>query len=109
MTRTALRKTLIAAAGGFLAAALVLLMVLSSGLDPAGRSPLATAAGWLVPIAAGALTAFVAWALENGRPTRAGRTSCDWRTTGVSCPECGGLLRTEWRLCPHCGHRISAA
>ena len=105
MNRATFRKLSIAMFGGFLAATLALLMVLSSGLDLTGGSP-ASAAAWTLPLVAGGLTGLVSWVLARG--IEPSGPTCDWRSTGVACPSCGGALRSDWRLCPHCGHRVNA-
>jgi len=59
----------------------------------------ATAAGWMMPVAAGITAAGVAWAL-----TRPREEEPDERQHALAgCAACGGTVFDEWRLCPHCG------
>lgn len=104
--RPPFRKLAIAAASGFLVTGVALVLVLALGPDLLARAAVATAAGWVLPLVAGSVTAAVAWALVRGTSSRG--TSCEWKAPGSVCPECGGVVRVDWRLCPHCGQRIMA-
>lgn len=106
MKRLWFMKLLIAAMAGFAFASLLLVTLLAAeGQDPSHTTAV-TASGWMVPLLAGGLTGLVSWMLLRGTD-RKHEDTCTWRTTGVLCPECGGVIRADWRLCPHCGHRIS--
>lgn len=105
MTRPVLQKLIVAAAGGFAAAGLVLIGLLALDFVGSGRSTVLMGTGWMLPLLAGALTGVVAWMLVRGS-AREGE-SCGWHHTGTTCPSCGGSVRADWRLCPHCGNRLT--
>lgn len=105
MTRTVAKKLTIAALGGFLVASVVLGAMLFSGVEGLGGSTVLAGTGWMLPLLAGALTGICSWALVRGPSS--GSVSARRRITAV-CPACGGTVGAEWRLCPHCGDRITA-
>ena len=104
MTRATIRRYVIAAAGGFFVVGTALTLMYFTGLLGVGRSTVLETGGWMLPLLAAGVTGLVAWLLVRGSDARG--PSCDWKSTGAACPSCGGVVRPDWRLCPHCGHRI---
>jgi hypothetical protein len=91
---------------GALATGAVLAVILLVNADDGfSRTTVAEGMGWLVPILAGVVTGVVAWALlatrrrEDSKPTDLG--------PHCTCSLCGGSVRGDWRLCPHCGARLA--
>jgi hypothetical protein len=80
-------------------------MLLSVGANGSlAGSTVTTGYGWLVPLLAAVVSGLVGWALLRDSALRSDR--CEWKFTGFTCPSCGGSVRTDWRLCPHCGNRM---
>jgi len=94
-----------AGAAGVLAALalLALLDALNSG-QGFGNTPAATTFGWMIPLVAGVVMAVVAVALLASGSSR---DSEKGHNEACACSECGGTVRGEWRLCPHCGARLA--
>jgi hypothetical protein len=64
-----------------------------------GVAPSATAAGWIIPLAAAAIIAGVAWTLLGARSL----DSTDGTPfDSALCPECGRQVLGQWRICPYC-------
>lgn len=57
-------------------------------------------AGWMGPLVAAVVVGGVIVAMGGTR------RDTDASDTRVACAECGGLVRSDWRLCPHCGARL---
>lgn len=63
--------------------------------------------GWLAPLIAASVIGGVAWLLlsqeshhdDDERPTSA----------LASCPECGRVVLSQWRMCPYCGEMLDVA
>jgi tRNA(Ile2) C34 agmatinyltransferase TiaS len=57
-------------------------------------------AAWMWPPVAAIVVAGIVVAMGGvGRDVGTG-------TAMVACETCGGSVRSEWRLCPHCGTRL---
>ena len=57
-------------------------------------------AGWMGPLVAAVVVGGVIVAMGGTR------RDADVADSRVACAECGGLVRSDWRLCPHCGARL---
>lgn len=91
-------------AGALSALALLgVLYLLNPGVGFA-QTTIATRFGWVLPLISGLIAIMLGWGLLVG--VRSSRQS-DGRAPDGRCPSCGGPVRGEWRLCPHCGERIS--
>jgi DNA-directed RNA polymerase subunit RPC12/RpoP len=66
-------------------------------------NPLAPVA-WLLSVVTGIAAAWFAWTFAA--PVDSAEHSDIGNHTMVQCPECGGAVYSEWRLCPHCGARV---
>ncbi|HSK46865.1 MAG TPA: hypothetical protein VLA05_02540 [Coriobacteriia bacterium] len=64
----------------------------------------ATSYGWIIPIVAGGVIGLVALALLAGEDAPAHSAM---HPSSCKCSQCGGTVLGEWRLCPHCGARLS--
>lgn len=88
------------AAGG---AALAFAVALRLGPSAAGGAAIAGPGGladWMGPLVVALVVGGVIVAMGG---TRRDADAADPR---VACAECGGLVRLDWRLCPHCGARL---
>lgn len=57
-------------------------------------------AGWMGPLVAAVVVGGVIVAMSGARRDSGSLASM------AECVECGGLVRSDWRLCPHCGSRL---
>lgn len=106
LTRGFLIRLAVAAATGFVFAAATLAMVLDTGAVPGTGVPtVMTGYGWIVPLLAAVVAGSVGWLLI--RDNRSGTPSYDGSVRESVCPLCGESVRVDWRLCPHCGDRIT--
>jgi hypothetical protein len=100
---SAKRIAVVVVAGLALVSAVAVLM-----LDPRdsllSRSIGVEAMEWAVPLLAGLFVGFSAWALLGDD-----RSPSDRTPTASACPRCGRSIRTDWRLCPHCGALLAGA
>ena len=56
--------------------------------------------GWMGPLVAAIIVGAVIVAMGGAR------RDSDQMAMMVECDECRGLVRLDWRLCPHCGSRL---
>lgn len=106
MSRSPYIRLAVAALLGALAAAAVIGVLVLVNADAGFSGCTATTGlGWLVPIIAGLVIAWVAFALMSDRPI--GSTEESAPAVQTRCADCGGIIRGDWRLCPHCGTRLS--
>lgn len=59
---------------------------------------------WLLAVVSGVFAALLAWSLLS-LPNQVDIVDGE-RHAEVQCPDCGGMMYEDWRLCPHCGARI---
>lgn len=58
---------------------------------------------WLLAVVTGVFAALLAWSLLS--PRNHEDLADGERHAQVQCPDCGGVVYEDWRLCPHCGAR----
>lgn len=105
MSRSSLIRLAVAGIVGVVAAsALIGLLLFVNAGDGFALCTATTRLGWLVPIVAGVGIAGVAFVLLSDRPI--GSEGEDVVLAQACCSECGGIIRGDWRLCPHCGARL---
>jgi hypothetical protein len=90
-------------AGAVAALALLALLYYVNADTGFAHTTATTGLGWLVPLIAGIVSGGVAWALLVSRPADDGARPID----RCRCAVCGGTVLGDWRLCPHCGERLS--
>jgi ribosomal protein S27AE len=73
-------------------------------LDAKGLAGCSLTSGWgvFVPIITGLFIGGAAWGFLAVPDERTAENSNSRR----ECPECGGTILGDWRLCPHCGARL---
>lgn len=92
-------------AGALAAASIIGILVLVNAEEGFSKCTAATGFGWIVPIIAGVVVAALSFALLRDRP----RDQIQRTAPGQACCSvCGGIIRGDWRLCPHCGARFGA-
>lgn len=104
MDRSRLLQLLSAVSGGLAAVLglLGILLLLSGRTGLMGGCSALTPVGWTVPLLSGAVIGAVTWILL-GQETLSDDPSGGSAST---CPSCSTSVMSEWRLCPHCGHRL---
>jgi len=71
-----------------------------------GSGSVATPIAWYLPLVAGVSIAGLTWAMLSAE---AREPDADvGRGVDSCCASCGGTIRSEWRLCPHCGERLNS-
>jgi uncharacterized paraquat-inducible protein A len=71
---------------------------------PTSDAPL-FAAVWLLSFLASAVVAWFVWPMLM--PDSGSKYAHPDLHSEVVCVQCGGMLYEEWRLCPHCGARLT--
>ncbi|MHB1475618.1 MAG: zinc ribbon domain-containing protein, partial [Dermatophilaceae bacterium] len=60
--------------------------------------------GWLAPLIAASVIGGVAWLLLSQESRHRDE---DTPTAALSsCPECGRVVLSQWRMCPYCGDML---
>lgn len=105
--RSPLIRFVAAGLTGALAAASIIgvLLIVNAG-DGFARCTATTGIGKALPILAGAVIAALAFALLRDKPID---SESPYTSTQACCAACGGIIRGDWRLCPHCGTRVADA
>lgn len=102
MSRTKLIGIVLSACGGAALAGLLIALVTRLGVrGGVARSTSATSWGWLLVALAGLVILGVGWLLLRSAPV--GTQTPPVHESDGRCSSCGGHVRSEWRLCPHCG------
>lgn len=106
MDRTPLIRFTVAAVAGAIAG--VSIVAVLSLLNAEGFKGCTVTAGWgvLVPIITGVFVGGAAWGFFSVRDDEISSSNAAVR---CECPVCGGTILGDWRLCPHCGSRITEA
>lgn len=78
-------------------------LIAADGSDGISHSTAAVAFGWAIPFVTGAFIGLAVWGLLTGR--RAESSAED--PLSPHCPVCSASVRSDWRLCPSCGSRLS--
>jgi hypothetical protein len=81
-----------------LSAALLLLVMIDGFHD----STNATSLAWIIAVAGAVSAGGASWiVLSDGSADDSSGADFD------GCPSCAGRIRSDWRLCPHCGARTA--
>lgn len=106
MSRSPIIRLVVAALiGGIAASAVIGVLVIVNAETGFAGCTATTGIGRIVPIIAGIVIAGLAFALLSDRPI--GSNEVGAHPIQATCGDCGGIIRGDWRLCPHCGARQS--
>lgn len=100
MVRMSVPRVVTAVVGGFLATALIYVLLLVADGGPGTPHGNVLGLGLLVPAIAGAMVGALSWLLlSDGDRTE--------RPRRATCAACGSPVMKDWRLCPHCGRFVN--